>query len=80
MITGNAVPGETEVKVSDQLSLRFAGIAHQRSVDATALVTFALTFPMGTATNVTADRISDFLRRRAPATASKEPLSLLRRP
>jgi|HubBroStandDraft_3_1064219.scaffolds.fasta_scaffold82337_2 hypothetical protein len=64
VITGKTAPGETEVKVTDQLSLRFAGISHQRSIDATALVTFALTFPMGVATSVIADRISDFIRRR----------------
>lgn len=64
IITGNAAPGEAEVKITDQLSLRFAGIGRQRSIDATALVTFALTFPVGIATNVIADRISDFLRHR----------------
>lgn len=64
IIFGKAAPGETEVKITDELGLCFAGMGHKRSIDATALVTFALTFPMGIATNVIADRISDFLRRR----------------
>ena len=55
---------ETDVVINDQLSLRFAGVERQRAVDATALVMFALSFPMGIATNVIADRISDFLRSR----------------
>ena len=55
---------ETGVAINDQLSLRFAGVERQRAVDATALVIFALTFPMGIATNVVADLISDFLRSR----------------
>jgi hypothetical protein len=63
-IVEKAAPGETEVKINDQLSLRFAGVERQRSTDATALVIFALTFPMGIATNVIADLISEFLRRR----------------
>jgi hypothetical protein len=64
IIIGKAAPGGTDVKLTDQLSLRFAGIDHQRSIDATEIVMFALTFPMGIATNVIADRMSDFLRRR----------------
>jgi hypothetical protein len=64
IIFGGAAPGQTEVTITDQLSLRFAGMDHKRSIDAPALVMFALTFPMGIATNVIADRISDFLRQR----------------
>ena len=64
VIAKKAAPGQTNVKVTDQLSLRFAGMDRQRSTDATALVMFALTFPMGIATNVIADLISDFLKRR----------------
>jgi hypothetical protein len=64
IINGETAPGVTDVKLAGQLSLRFAGIDHQRSTDATALVMFALTFPMGIATNVIADLISDFIRRR----------------
>jgi hypothetical protein len=64
-ITGNqAAPDEADIKVTDELSLRFAGIEIQRSIDMATLVMFALTFPMGIATNVIADRISDFLRER----------------
>jgi len=63
-ITETAPPDETDVKITDQLSLRFAGMDRQRSTNATAIVMFALTFPMGIATNVIADRISDFLRLR----------------
>lgn len=64
-ITGDqAAPDETDIKVTDELSLRFAGIESQRSIDMATLVMFALTFPMGIATNVIADRINDFLRDR----------------
>lgn len=64
-ITGEqAVLRGTDVIINDQLSLRFVGIERQRAVDATALVMFALTFPMGIAANVIADLICDFLRSR----------------
>jgi hypothetical protein len=55
-------PGGTDAKVADDVYLRFDGIESQRG-EAT-LVIFALTFPMGIATNVIADLISQFLRRR----------------
>jgi hypothetical protein len=64
IIGEQAAPRENDVIINDQLSLRFAGIERQRAVDVAALVMFTLSFPMGVATNVIADRISDFLNGR----------------
>ena len=61
-IAEHAAAGGTDIAISDEVHLRFAAIEPRR--DSTALVIFALTFPMGIATNVIADQITDFLRRR----------------
>jgi hypothetical protein len=60
-VTG-ALPTSTHIKLADDLRLRFAGLESQRAD--TALVIFALTFPVGIATNVIADLISQFLKDR----------------
>lgn len=57
-----AAPTGTDIKLTGDLRLRFAGVESQRAD--TALVLFALTFPMGIATNVIADLISQFLKDR----------------
>lgn len=56
------VAGETDIKLADDLRVRFAGVESQRGE--TAFVIFALTLPMGIATNVIADRINQFLKDR----------------
>jgi hypothetical protein len=61
-LTAEAAAGETDIEVADELSMCFEAIESQR--DSTAFVIFALTFPMGIATNVIADRISEFLKSR----------------
>lgn len=57
-------PDEVGLEIGGEVKAQFAGIDRLRSTDTTALVIFVMTFPIGIATNVVADLISDFLRRR----------------
>ena len=53
-----------EVLITDDTSLRYLGTESYRGADATAVVLFALSFPVGIATNVISTLVTDYLRRK----------------
>ena len=53
-----------EVPITDDTSLRYLGTENYRGADATAIVLFALSFPVGIAANVISTLVIDYLHRK----------------
>jgi hypothetical protein len=68
-VAGNLPARGDKIAISDDIALRYIGTETYRGADPTAIILFALSFPVGIATNVIADIISNHLRRKSTKAA-----------
>jgi hypothetical protein len=77
-IIGNNYADTADISITDSLTLRHLRTETYRGgADVTAIVIFALSFPVGIATNVIADLIGEYLKRHASASAPVEQARLI---